>query len=50
MDLRIFPYSTGYSLGIQCNYVIFTFDNDTDQDTVYQELSVETGSQHGRPR
>jgi len=39
VDLRIFPYSSGYNLGIQCNYVIFTFDNDTDQDTVYQELS-----------
>lgn len=39
VDLRIFPYLNGYNLGIQCNYVIFTFDNDTDQDTVYQELS-----------
>ena len=39
VDLRIYPYAAGYNLGIQCNYVIFTFDNDTDQDTVYQELS-----------
>jgi hypothetical protein len=39
VDLRIFPFTGGYNLGIQCNYVIFTFDNDTDQDTVYQELS-----------
>jgi transcriptional regulator with XRE-family HTH domain len=39
VDLRIFPYSAGYNLGIQSNYVIFTFDNDTDQATVYQELS-----------
>ncbi|MFC0544389.1 Scr1 family TA system antitoxin-like transcriptional regulator [Kutzneria chonburiensis] len=39
VDLRIFPYSTGYSLDIQCNYAIFTLDNDIDQDTVYQDLS-----------
>ena len=39
VDLRVYPYTAGYNLGIQCNYVIFTFDNDTDQDTVYQELS-----------
>jgi transcriptional regulator with XRE-family HTH domain len=39
VDLRIFPFTAGYNLGIQCDYAIFTFNNDIDQDTVYQELS-----------
>ncbi|MFI9385102.1 helix-turn-helix domain-containing protein [Kutzneria sp. NPDC052558] len=39
VELRIFPYTAGYNLGIQSNYIIFTFDSDTDRDTVYQELS-----------
>ncbi|MFC0439187.1 helix-turn-helix transcriptional regulator [Kutzneria buriramensis] len=39
VDLRIFPFSAGYNQGIQCDYAIFAFHNEIDQDTVYQELS-----------
>ncbi|CRK59596.1 Putative DNA-binding protein [Alloactinosynnema sp. L-07] len=38
-SLRIYPFSAGADLGIQCTFVVFTFESDFDRNAVNLELS-----------
>ncbi|MBC6448276.1 helix-turn-helix domain-containing protein [Actinokineospora xionganensis] len=40
VTLRIYPFSAGPDLGIQCTFVVFTFESEYDRNSVHIELGA----------